>query len=283
MKSTRPLSSHVPPLISAGLNDETVFLLETFRTGLATWMDIFDFQKTYEREVTKRALRSDILRLCICAFTAKNLSLLTPGEVWDSIASRYYGEALNHMIAAVTCEDPDSASDTLTAALLLSSYEVIGVSSISHQSHMKGAMNLIMTKGISSTSVGLDRANFIVFIRHEIWIALNNEMPLQFDLQRWNTVKPSMGASEYDIAQYLMFLIGAVVNTIYQLENDDTTSDRKKLNNQLDEWYNLTTPEFRGVGYGEVYDHEPRGIFFPIPATGIDFRSDLLSLLTLRC
>jgi hypothetical protein len=86
------LSQALSPDTLVELNDESAFLLQTFSAGLATWMDVFDFDKTYERQVTRRALHSQLLIHCICAFTAKNLSLLSSGEVWDPISSRYYGE-----------------------------------------------------------------------------------------------------------------------------------------------------------------------------------------------
>lgn len=86
------LSQALSPDTLVDLNDESAFLLQTFSAGLAKWMDVFDFDKTYERQVTRRALHSQLLIQCICAFTAKNLSLLSSGEVWDPISSRYYGE-----------------------------------------------------------------------------------------------------------------------------------------------------------------------------------------------
>lgn len=82
--------------ISVDLDDEVVFLLNKFRAGLATWMDVFDFDKTYETEVLRRALHSDLLLRCICAFTAQHLSLLVSGEFWFPIASRYYGQVRHY-------------------------------------------------------------------------------------------------------------------------------------------------------------------------------------------
>ncbi|KAJ5773029.1 hypothetical protein N7457_007925 [Penicillium paradoxum] len=264
-----PLSSRSSNLtlvstgISVELNDEVVFLLNTFRAGLATWMDVFDFDKTYERVVTRRALHSDLLLHCICAFTARHLSLLASGEVWLPIASRYYGEALNFMIAALRCEEPDN--DALTAAMLLSSYEALGASRTSHQSHYKGAMNLIITRGISASSHGLDKANFFVYMRHEITIALSNEKSLQFDPKRWNISKPGARAREDHLANYLMLLIGHIVNLVYM--SDGSPSDRKNLKDQIEEWYEATTEEFRGIAYGEVSDDGIQKIFFPLPAS----------------
>lgn len=81
-----------PPPALVDLDGEQAHLLNIYRLGLATWMDIFDFDNTYQREVTRRSLYSVLLLRCICGFTAKHLSLLPSGEIWRRVASRYYGE-----------------------------------------------------------------------------------------------------------------------------------------------------------------------------------------------
>lgn len=168
------------------------------------------------------------------------------------------------MIVALSCGEPDS--DALTAAILLSSYEALAASSTSHQSHYKGAMNLIITRGISASSIGLDKANFFIYMRHEITIALSNEEPLQFDPKRWNITKPGARAGGDHLANYLMLLIGHIVNLIYK--SDVSPADRKRLQDQLDEWYDATAEEFRGIAYGEVSENGLQKMFFPVPASG---------------
>lgn len=174
-------------------------------------------------------------------------------------------ETLNH---------GEPSSDMLTAAILLSSYELIAAVRNSYKSHYEGALNLIRTRGISARSVGLDRANFFVYLRHEITIALTEGLPLQFDPLSWNITKPEAGAREDDFANYLMLLIGHIVNVIHS--GDDSLSDRICLKSQIDEWYSSVTQEFRGIPYGEVTDNKSRKIFFPVPATGKTFRGNLI-------
>lgn len=166
-------------------------------------------------------------------------------------------ETLNHA---------EPSSDMLTAAILLSSYEAIAASRSSHKSHYKGALNLILTRGISARSVGLDRANFFVYLRHEITIALNDGLPLQFDPLSWNIAKPGAGASEDNVANYLMLLIGQTVNVIHS--GKDSLLERKRLEAQIEEWHNAVSEEFRGIPYGKVVEGRPQKIFFPVPATG---------------
>ncbi|EAW20309.1 Zn(II)2Cys6 transcription factor domain-containing protein [Aspergillus fischeri NRRL 181] len=201
-----------PSGIFVELNDEIAFLFNTFRGGLTTWMDVFDHDRTYEREVTRRALHSNFLLRCICAFTARHLSMLVSGELWFPIASRYYGE------------------------------------------------------GISASSMGMDKANFFIYVRHEITIAISNEVPPQFDPGRWNITKPGPSAAEDRVANYLMLLLGHIVNLIYQ--NNVSPVDRERLKIQVDEWYDSTTEEFRGIEYGDVSENGMPKIFFPVPLSG---------------
>ncbi len=99
-QTTTALSLSPSPVIPSALlelNDEMVHLFNIYRSGLSAWMDIFDFENTYQREVSRRAMYSELLLKCICSFTAKHLSLLASGEVWQPIAARYYGEVRNSL------------------------------------------------------------------------------------------------------------------------------------------------------------------------------------------
>lgn len=177
-------------------------------------------------------------------------------------------QSLNYMIETLNHEEP--SSDMLTAAILLSSYEVIAAVRNSYKSHYEGALNLIRTRGVSARSVGLDRANFFVYLRHEITIALSEGLPLQFDPLSWNITKPEPGAREDDVANYLMLLIGHIVNVIHS--GRDSLSDLRGLKTQIEEWYSGVSQEFRGISYGEIVENRPQKIFFPVPATGKTFR-----------
>lgn len=98
-------------------------------------MDVFDKGKTYQEDVTQIGTTCPLLLRCICAFTAKHLSLRPSGATWEPIASRYYIEALNLLIREIDCSAP--TANSLTAAMLLSSYEVMAALSVPHRSHTK--------------------------------------------------------------------------------------------------------------------------------------------------
>ena len=172
-------------------------------------------------------------------------------------------QALNCLINEVSCPEPHS--DALTAAMLLSSYEVVEASEASHRSHYQGALGLIRTRGISATSTGLDRANFFVYVRHEITIALANESSLQLDLEGWNMTKPEAGAAEDRMAMYLMWLAGFAVNLIH---DGESAIDRQELIEKVESWYESTTETFGGTEYGDTDEEGLRKVFFAVPAAG---------------
>ena len=172
-------------------------------------------------------------------------------------------QALNCLINEVSRPEPHS--DALTAAMLLSSYEVVEASEASHRSHYQGALDLIRTRGISATSTGLNRANFFVYVRHEVTIALANESSLQLDPEGWNMTKPETGAAEDRMATYLMWLAGIAVNLVY---GGESTIDRQELIDKVESWYESTTETFGGTEYGEMTDEGLQKVFFAVPAAG---------------
>ncbi|RYP10766.1 hypothetical protein DL764_000462 [Monosporascus ibericus] len=274
--STSPKTPESTPVL-VDVNDEIAYLFTVYRARLATWMDIFDFQQTYQIEVSRRASYSDLLLRCICAFAAKHLSMLASGDVWLPIASRYYGEALNCLIGEVSGGEPHS--EALTAAILLMSYELLEAAGEPHRSHSMGALDLIRSRGVCATSVGLDRANFFIYIRHEITIALANERPLQLDPGNWNVAMPKFGAPEDQLANHLMWLAGTTINLIY---GGDLTADRQLLIDRLDVWHGLTSASFRGTTYEVMSDEGLRKVFFAVPAAaGATLWYHLLNILLL--
>ncbi|KAI1323177.1 C6 zinc finger domain protein [Xylariaceae sp. FL0255] len=253
-----------PPLPTVVLRDEAVRLLTIFRRGLATWMDIFDFNETYQRKVCQRAIHSYLILYSICAFTAKHISLLPSGGKWQQTASYYYGEALQCLIVALNDVQSDHDGDELTASMLLGSYEVISASKGPHYSFYKGSMNLIQSRSISATSSGVNRANFFIYVRHGITIALAREKSLQFDPKDWNMPPlEQIGSGEDELGNYLLWISAKVVDLIYS--QDAVSADRKSLMGMTDCWYRRTE-SMRGVSYGDVDDEGLQKMFFAVPA-----------------
>ena len=245
------------------LTPETVYLLKRFRHGLATWMDVFDRNCTYQREVCQRALTSDLLLRCICALTARQLCLLASGEIWTPVATKYYSQSLNLLIRQLS--SPESKDEAMSAVMLLSSYEVLAAPGQEHHKHYDGAMNLIRIRGINARSIGLDKANFWIWIRHEITVAIVNKSPLQMSPKYWNIDWQVNEAEEDTLGNQVLWLVGRAVDWIYQ---HGTPEEYHHLLKDSEGWYMGLPIPFRGVYYGEPVEYGLSKIHFATPAAG---------------
>ncbi|KAF2502523.1 hypothetical protein BU16DRAFT_532870 [Lophium mytilinum] len=250
------------PKVPINLEPEMVQLLTAYQRGVAGWMDIFDHDCTYERTISQRALDSELLLRCICAFQAKQLSLLPEGEVWAPVAARYYVQALGLFINQV---DPSAPSEeALTAIMMLSSYEMIAAQGYEHRHHFLGAGLVIKTRGINASSTGMDRASFWVYIRHEIDVALTNECTLSISPKDWNVDWVKIDVQEDEIANRLMWFVGEAIDLIYG--EDPDSGIRQSLLDDVQKWKDALPVSFRGVRYGCSTEEGFTRTYFAIPA-----------------
>jgi hypothetical protein len=262
-----PESLHLPPRQTIPINAEIAHLLAVYQTGVATWMDIFDHACSYQREVTRRCLHSELLMRSICAFTAKHLSLLPSGHIWASAASGYYGDSLRLLIRHFNSDTPQD--DALTATVLLCSYEMIAAQGHEHQRHFYGAMVLITTRGINALSRGMDRANFWIYIRHEITVALVNETPLQIKPRDWNASWPDGVVEEDALGNQLLCLVGKAIDVAYSPDPLIAMgSERQTLLTEAARWFDALPTSCRGIKYDESVEDGFTKIYFAIPASG---------------
>ncbi|KAK6210102.1 C6 zinc finger domain protein [Colletotrichum tabaci] len=246
-----------------------VHLLTTYRTSVATWMDIFDYGCAYQLEVLRRCMTSKLLICSVCAFTAKHLSLLPSGDVWVAPATRYYGESLRGLIGSIgTGSVPE---DVLTATILLCSYEIIATQGEEHQRHLSGAKLLILNRGVSASSVGLDRANFWIYIRHEITVALFNKTTLQISPRDWRVNWRETEVEEDVLANQLLWLLGRAIDVVFRQEQSVFTTtttlcdERQEIYAEVATWFRSWSPSFKGVKYGEPDDQGFSKLYFPMP------------------
>ena len=255
------------------LTAETAYLLHAYqnKSGVARWMDLFDHEATYQRAVARRILRSELLLRCVCAFTAKHLSLLDAGEIWKPAAARYYGESLRMLIELLGSGGPQD--DALTATMLLCSFEMIAAQGSEHRRHFFGAMMLITTHGINACSVGINRANFWIYIRHEIVVALNNESSLLLSPDTWNVNWREDETEEDALGNQVLWLLGRAINLTYAKhprtgEPMGTVTERRELLRDTDLWFDKLPLAFQGVKYGDETDDGLSRLYFAVPAAG---------------
>ncbi|KAH9886873.1 hypothetical protein F4778DRAFT_773940 [Xylariomycetidae sp. FL2044] len=245
------------------LNGEVAHLLSVYATSLATWMDIFDHTRSYQFEVPRRCLTSELLTKCVCAFTAKHLSQLPSGEVWSARAVHYYGDALRLLIQHLD----GSPGDALTANMLLSSYEMLDARAHEHQRHLNGASALIRIQGIDARSRGMDAANFWIYVRHEITVALDNGATLHFVPDDWNVDFRPGKMDEDALANQLMWLVARAIHLICGSEGSPNLErGLETIHKEAVEWFDNLPISFQPVHYGEVSDMGFNKVYLSVPA-----------------
>lgn len=251
------------------LNGEVAHLFSAYASGVATWMDIFDHNRSYQLEVLRRCLTSSLLRICVCAFTAKQLSLLPSGGIWSVSAANYYGHALRLLIQHLDNSTGSTPGDTLTANILLASYEMLEEHGQKHERHLQGAFTLVRMQGIDAQHQGMDRANFWIYVRHDITIALENKTVLHLSPRDWN-VEWRPGETEEDaLANQLLWLVARAVDAVYAPDQSAlSTGVLHEIRSDAAAWFNDLPLSFIGLKYGDADDVGLMKTYFAVPSAG---------------
>lgn len=284
ISSPRLAATAKPSVAPLSINAEVAHLLSVYTSSVATWMDLFDHGRSYQLEVPRRCLTSALLTRCVCAFTAKQLSLLPSGDIWSVSAAQYYGNALRLLIQHLDSSPGSTPGDALTANMLLSSYEMLDARDYEHQRHLRGASALIKMQGINARSGGMDRANFWIYVRHEITIALENETALQFSHKYWTVDWRQGEVGEDALGNQLMWLVARAIDLIHAPEPSPSSSDDSSvvlldIHSEASVWLNNLPVSFLGVKCGDVDDLGLVKTHFAVPTAGEHIYPKYLSTL----
>lgn len=272
---TSSISTTPPTTINSGsskertsLSSESAFLLQTYVKTVATWMDLFDHRATYQLKVPQLALASSLLFHCVCAFTANHLVLSNTSlnASWKLVAVRHYGQALRLLIDAL--EEPFSET-VMTGSMLLLSYEVHGaIRSEDYRRHFLGLTMLIKSHGITAQSTGTDRANFWIYCRHEIAVALANERPLVLDPAEWGVSWQEGETREDVLGNHLMWILARIINLVFGPDGgrENSRPAREAFLQELEQWRAGLSESFIGIPYGDADDDGFRKIYFTVTA-----------------
>lgn len=249
------------------LTSETAFLLQTYLRTVATWMDLMCHSSTYQLIIPKLTLTSPLLFHCICAFTAKHLSLSNRRSTnWGPTATHHYGLALRYLIDAL---NTPSHPHALTATILLSSYEIIaGIASEHHRRHLLGQIMLIKHRNINAQSFGIDKANFWIHVRHEIGFAQTTGRPLMLKPEEWNVQWEEGETREDVLGNHVLWILARVLCLIYGPESTTRYGKQKRIEflQELDDWRSSLSDTFIGIPYGEADAEGFRKVYFTVTA-----------------
>lgn len=212
-------------------------------------MDLFDFGSTYQLRVPQLVLSSPLLFHCVCAFTANHLALsnLNHNASWKFVAVKHYGEALRLLIQALSMPNHEHA---LTASILLLSYEIHEAQrSEDYRRHFLGLSTLIRSRGITAQCTGTDRANFWIYVRHEIALAMSSEEPLVLDPLQWAVAWRDGETREDVLGNHVLWILARAINLIFSEEGSSSCGKDKRddLLREIEVWRAGLSETFVGM------------------------------------
>jgi hypothetical protein len=182
------------------------------------------------------------------------------------VAVKHYGEALRLLIEALSMPDHEHA---LTASMLLLSYEIHGAQrSEDYRRHFLGLTTLIRSRGITAQCTGTDRANFWIYVRHEIALAFSSERPLVMDPSEWAVTWIEGETREDVLGNHVVWILARVVNLIYGPDGRSASSkaEREAFFHELEVWRAGLSDTFVGIPYGDKDEEGFRKVYFPVTA-----------------
>jgi hypothetical protein len=129
---------------------------------------------------------------------------------------------------------------------------------------------LIRSHNISAQSTGINRANFWVYARHEIVVALSNEKPLVLHPDDWNVQWKQNETREDILGNQVLWILARVINLVYGEQSSIhlNSQQREGFLHELEEWKAGLSDPFIGIPYGEEDEDGFRKIYFTVTAAG---------------
>ncbi|KAL4738854.1 hypothetical protein BDV11DRAFT_170594 [Aspergillus similis] len=252
---------------------QSAYLLRVYERGIGPWMDVFDPNLTYQRELLDLVPSSPLLLNAICALAARQLSLIGPSLVWKPIAERYYGQGV-HLLARLLNKNHEMMELAIVATMLLGSYELMAFPGLDYQRHFRGATTIVDALQAYKSSSRLVRASFWIYARHEVGEALNRNSPTRHDPRLWprfdtSQVEPREDSYCNDVsricAETECLLFGHKAST----RSRKITNGYVALQRELDLWFERCPERWKGCEYDA---HGKTRYWFPRPnfAAGLD-------------
>lgn len=251
------------------ITPEIVHLLRVYDKGIATWMDVFDSESTYQRRLLCMAPSSPLLLNAICALAARQLSLIESPRTWKPVAEHYYGQAV-HLLARLLSVFPSEMELALVGTILLSSYELLAFPGFDYQRHFKGAHTIVDSLQAHNSASCLARASFWIYARHEVAEALNRNSPTLHDPSLWpkfnlSAAKPVEDTFCIDVLRLTAEAVCIVFGKTSRSRTKRRKRDLSALQSELRTWLYWCPKQWKGIEYAE--DRNVR-YWFPRPNFG---------------
>lgn len=253
------------------LSKQCIDLVQVYQEGIGIWMDVCDDTLTYQREVVRLALSSELLLHSICALSAKQMSLVKERYLWEPVATEHYGTSLRLLMRDL--DRPGMSRDvTLASAILLCSYELMADPGADYKKHMLGARTLIRTYEAMNGSTNVERASFWIFARQDVAMAIMNETQTLIHPSAWEAAVQRLGNAEDGLGNKMVWLLARTVQLRFTSEGElgpqPSAAGARDILAAIDQWWCNLPPTTHGVHVEGASEDGLTEIWFHAPSVG---------------
>ncbi|KAK5688073.1 hypothetical protein LTS10_000051 [Elasticomyces elasticus] len=157
-------------------------LVRNFTNNMAQWTDIADAERTFEFEVSRRALTEPLLRHAICAFSARHYHR-RPSE--EEEGQEGHAEALDHQNRCLELLIPAMSGGQITESVL-AAVAVLRqneeMDEYDHLFHLEGCSRILNMVPDFAMAGGLGEAAAWLCLREDIYISLTTQSRMNVEL-----------------------------------------------------------------------------------------------------
>jgi hypothetical protein len=153
--------------------------------------------------------------------------------------------------------------------MLLLSYEIHGaLRSEDYRRHFLGLTVLIKSRHVTAQSSGTDLANFWIYVRHEIVVAMASEQPLILDPAEWEVSWIEGETREDVLGNHVLWILARVINLIFGPDGRTAAGKEQRQNflHEIEIWRKGLSDTFVGIPYGDKDADGFCKVYFPVAA-----------------
>ncbi|EUC42912.1 hypothetical protein COCMIDRAFT_102248 [Bipolaris oryzae ATCC 44560] len=137
-----------------------------------------------------------------------------------------------------------------------------------YRRHYLGLVSLVKSRRVTAQSTGTDLANFWIYVRHEIVVAMASEQPLVFNPAEWEVSWVEGETREDVLGNHVLWILARVINLVFGPDGNTEAGkiQRQDFLHEMEIWRRGLSETFSGIPHGETDEDGFCKVYFPVAA-----------------
>ncbi|KAJ6202619.1 C6 zinc finger domain-containing protein [Bipolaris maydis] len=137
-----------------------------------------------------------------------------------------------------------------------------------YRRHYLGLVSLVKSRRVTAQSTGIDLANFWIYVRHEIVVAMASEQPLVFNPAEWEVSWVEGETREDVLGNHVLWILARVINLVFGPDGNTEAGkiQRQDFLHEMEIWRRGLSETFIGIPHGETDEDGFCKVYFPVAA-----------------